>query len=39
MYCLQPKSDDEGDGTAMVQEVLEDGADGEAYLWRMYLTL
>ena len=40
MYYLQPKSDDEGDSTAAaVQEVLKDGADGEAYLWRMYLTL
>ena len=34
------KSDDKGDNTAaVVQEVLKDGADGEAYLWRMYLTL
>ena len=39
MYHLQPKSDDEGDSTAAVQEVLKDGADGEAYLQRMYLTL
>ena len=40
MYRLQPKSDDKGDGTAAaVQEVLKDGADSEAYLWRMYLTL
>ena len=38
MYRLQPKSDDEGDGT-VVQEVLKDSADGEAYLRRMYLTL
>ena len=37
MYCLQPMSDDEGDGTAAA--VLEDGADGEAYLWRMHLML
>ena len=39
MYHLQPKSDDEGDSAVAVQEVLEDGADGEAYLRRMYLTL
>ena len=39
MYRLQPKSNDEGDGTAAVQEVLEDSADGEAYLERMYLML
>ena len=38
MYRLQPKSNDKGDGTA-VQEVLKDGADGEAYLQRMYLML
>ena len=37
MYHLQPKSNDKGDGSAAT--VLEDGADSEAYLQRMYLTL
>ena len=38
MYRLQPGDGDEADGGG-VEEALKDGADGEAYLRRMYLAL